>query len=158
MGEKVTTLYRPRDPTDFRIDTFDRLWFSALVVTAFACLWLLFGAVSWALSHSADLAVLGERAFAVIAGMATVIGIAVLWNAAELYLYDPSNPICARIVSFIDLWLLRPPPSPSPCSSVAQPGCHTECGAVLRLGAQPKDMPSDVIRRTTRPIARARNQ
>ncbi len=180
VGDRVTVLYMPDDPDDFRIDTFERLWFSAIFVTAFACFWLLFGAVAWALSRDVDLFVIGERAFAVIAGAALVIGIAALWNAAELYgggvraegmvlevretrrteqeevtrsdgseyrrtverlsyapivrfttgdgreiefhgrggsdrgvaqgdrvtvVYDPANPIRARIVSFLDLWL-----------------------------------------------------
>ena len=74
-----------RIPADFRIDTFDRLWFSAIFVTVFACFWLLFGAIAWAMSREADLLVVGERAFAVIAGAAAVIGIFVLWNAVALY-------------------------------------------------------------------------
>ena len=47
VGDRVTILYMPDDPEDFRIDTFDRLWFSAIFVTVFACFWLLFGAVAW---------------------------------------------------------------------------------------------------------------
>lgn len=53
----------PDDPQDFRIDTFDRLWFSAIFVTAFAGFGLLFGAVAWALSNDVDLFIIGERAF-----------------------------------------------------------------------------------------------
>jgi Protein of unknown function (DUF3592) len=180
VGDKVTILYMPQDPEDFRIDTFDRLWFSAIFVTVFACFWLLFGAIAWAMSREADLFVVGERAFAVIAGAAAVIGVFVLWNAVALYtggaraegtvleiretrrieqeevrladgrerwrdverisyapvvrfttgegreiefhgsggsgasfaqgdrvtvIYDPADPIRARIVSFLDLWL-----------------------------------------------------
>jgi len=180
VGDRLTILYMPQDPGDFRIDTFDRLWFSALFVTAFACFWLMFGAIAWALSRDVELFIVGERAFAVIAGVATVIGGVVLWNAVELYsggmrvqgtvleiretrrteqeevrrpdgsewrrdverisyapvvrfttnegreiefhgrggsdtsfaagervavIYDPANPIRARIVSFLDLWL-----------------------------------------------------
>jgi hypothetical protein len=85
VGDRVTLLYMPADPGDFRIDTFDRLWLSALVVTLFACFWLMFGAIAWALSREADLFVVGERAFAVIAGTAALIGVVVLWNAVELY-------------------------------------------------------------------------
>jgi hypothetical protein len=85
VGDRVTILYMPQDPGDFRIDTFDRLWFSALFVTLFACFWLLFGAIAWAMSREADLFVVGERAFAVIAGAAAVIGVFVLWNAVALY-------------------------------------------------------------------------
>ena len=179
VGDRVTVLYMPEDPEDFSIDTFERLWFVPIFVTAFACFWLLFGVIAWSLSHGADLAVLGERAFAAIAGAALVIGVVVLWNTIALYaggtrtegavldiretrhteqeevtrdgrefrrdvervsyapvvrfttgdgrdiefhgrggsdtalaqgdrvtvIYDPANPIRARIVSFLDLWL-----------------------------------------------------
>ncbi len=180
-GDKVTILYMPQDPRDFRIDTFDRLWFSAIFVTVFGAFWLLFGAVAWALSRGVDLAVVGEAAFAVIASGACLIGAFVLLSAADLYtggvrtegtvlenresrrsetesvrradgsevdrtvervsfapvvrfttreegreiefhgrggserafasgdrvtvIYDPANPIRARIVSFVDIWL-----------------------------------------------------
>ncbi len=180
-GDKVTILYMPQDPRDFRIDTFDRLWFSAIFVTVFGAFWLLFGAVAWALSRGIDLAVVGEGAFAVIASGACLIGAFVLMSAADLYtggvraegvvlenresrrnetesvrradgsdvdrtvervsfapvvrfktreedreiefhgrggsdrafakgdrvtvIYDPANPIRARIVSFMDIWL-----------------------------------------------------
>ncbi len=180
-GDKVTILYMPQDPRDFRIDTFDRLWFSAIFVTVFGAFWLLFGAVAWALSRGIDLAVVGESAFAVIASGACLIGAFVLMSAADLYtggvrtegtvlenresrrsetesvrradgsevdrtvervsfapvvrfrtreegreiefhgrggserafaqgdrvtvIYDPANPIRARIVSFVDIWL-----------------------------------------------------
>jgi hypothetical protein len=180
VGDRVIVLYMPDDPEDFRIDTFERLWFSSIFVTVFASFWLLFGAVAWALSREVELFVIGERAFAMIAGAALVIGIAALWNTVELYsggtrtegtvlevretrrteqedvtrpdgsayrrnvervsyapvvrfttgegreiefhgrggsdrgfaegdrvtvVYDPGNPIRARIVSFLDLWL-----------------------------------------------------
>jgi Protein of unknown function (DUF3592) len=180
VGDRVTVLHMPDDPEDFRIDTFERLWFSAIFVTVFASFWLLFGAVAWALSREVELFIIGERAFAVIAGAALVIGVAALWNTVELYsdgtrtegtvlevretrrteqeevarpdggeyrrnverisyapvvrfttgegreiefhgrggsetafaegdrvtvVYDPANPIRARIVSFLDLWL-----------------------------------------------------
>jgi hypothetical protein len=180
VGDRVTVLYMPDDHEDFRIDTFERLWFSSIFVTVFASFWLLFGAVAWALSREVELFVIGERAFAVIAGAALVIGAAALWNTVELYgggtraegtvlevretrrteqeevtrpdgseyrhnvervsyapvvrfttgegreiefhgrggsdrgfaegdhvtvVYDPANPIRARIVSFLDLWL-----------------------------------------------------
>jgi hypothetical protein len=85
VGDRVTILYMPADPADFRIDTFERLWFSALFVTVFACFWLMFGAVAWALSRDADLFLIGERAFTVIAATAAVIGVFVLWNAVDLY-------------------------------------------------------------------------
>ena len=180
-GDKVTILYMPQDPRDFRIDTFDRLWFSAIFVTVFGAFWMLFGIVAWALSRGIDLAVMGEAAFTVIAGGAGLIGVFVLWSAADLYtggvrtegvvvenresrhtesetvrradgrevertvervsfapvvrfttreagreiefhgrgggdrafasgervtvIYDPANPIRARIVSFVDIWL-----------------------------------------------------
>lgn len=180
VGDRVTVLYMPGDPEDFRIDTFERLWFSAIFVAVFASFWLLFGTIAWALSNEVELFVVGERAFAVIAGAALVIGVIVLWNTVELYnagtrtegtvleirrtqttedeyvtrsdgseyrrtverssfapvirfttgdgreiefhgrggsdtalaegdrvtvIYDPDNPIRARIVSFLDLWL-----------------------------------------------------
>jgi Protein of unknown function (DUF3592) len=85
VGDRVTVLYMPEDPEDFRIGTFERLWFSAIFVTGFACFWLLFGAVAWGLSRDVDLFVLGERAFALIAGTALVIGLAALWNTVDLY-------------------------------------------------------------------------
>lgn len=180
VGDRVTVLYMPDDPEDFRVDTFERLWFSSIFVTVFASFWLLFGAVAWGLSRDVELFVLGERAFALIAGAALVIGIVALWNTVALYaggtrtegtvlevretrrteqeevtrpngseyqrnvervsyapvvrfttgdgreidvhgrgggetafgqgdrvtvVYDPANPIRARIVSFLDLWL-----------------------------------------------------
>jgi len=180
VGDRVAVLYMPDDPEDFRIDTFERLWFSAIFVTVFAGFWLLFGAVAWALSREVDLFIVGERAFAVIAAAALAIGVAVLWSTVGLYVggtrtegtvlevretrrteqeevtrpdgseyrrnvervsytpvvrfvtsdrreiefhgrggsnrgftegdrvtvvYDPGNPIRARIVSFLDLWL-----------------------------------------------------
>ena len=181
VGDKVTILYMPQDPRDFRIDTFGRLWFSAIFVTVFGGFWMLFGTVAWALSRAIDLAVVGEAAFAVIAAGAGLIGAFVLLSAADLYtggvraegvvlenresrrtgsesvrladgrevdrtvervsfapvvrfttreggreiefhgrggrerafaqgdrvtvIYDPANPIRARIVSFVDIWL-----------------------------------------------------
>lgn len=181
VGDRVSILYMPQDPRDFRIDTFDRLWFSAIFVTVFGGFWMLFGVVAWALSRDIDLAVVGEQAFTVIAVAAGLIGIFVLWSAADLYtggvraegvvlenresrrtesetvrlgdgrevdravervsfapvvrfttreggreiefhgrggsdraftegervtvIYDPANPIRARIVSFVDIWL-----------------------------------------------------
>lgn len=181
VGDKVMILYMPQEPRDLRIDTFERLWLSAIIVTIFGGFWLLFGTVAWALSQGIDLALLGERAFAVIATGAGLIGIFVLWSAADLYtggvraegivienresrrtesesvrladgrevdrtverisfapvvrykthedgreiefhgrggsgrsfpegervtvIYDPANPIRARIVSFADIWL-----------------------------------------------------
>lgn len=181
VGDRVTILYMPQDPRDFRIDTFDRLWFPAIFVTIFGAFWLLFGAVARALSRGIDLAVVGEAAFAVIASGAGLIGAFVLMSAADLYtggvrvegtvlenresrrsetesvrrpdgsdvdrtvervsfapvvrfrtredgreiefhgrggserafaqgdrvtvIYDPANPIRARIVSFVDIWL-----------------------------------------------------
>jgi hypothetical protein len=181
VGDKVSILYMPQDSRDFRIDTFDRLWFSAIFVTVFGGFWMLFGIVAWALSRGIDLAVVGEQAFTVIAVAAGLIGVFVLWSAADLYtggvrtegvvlenresrrtesetvrlgdgrevdravervsfapvvrfttreggreiefhgrggsdrafaqgervtvIYDPANPIRARIVSFVDIWL-----------------------------------------------------
>ncbi|MEI7873154.1 MAG: DUF3592 domain-containing protein [Alphaproteobacteria bacterium] len=181
VGDRITILYMPQDPRDFRIDTFDRLWFSAIFVTIFGAFWMLFGIVAWALSRSIDLAMVGETAFTVVAGGALLIGIFVLWSAADLYtggvrtegivlenresrrtesetvqradgrevertvervsfapvvrfttreggreiefhgrggsdrafasgervtvIYDPANPIRARLVSFVDIWL-----------------------------------------------------
>ncbi len=85
VGDRITILYMPQDPRDFRIDTFDRLWFSAIFVTVFGAFWMLFGIVAWALSRGIDLAVMGETAFTAIAGGAGLIGIFVLWSAADLY-------------------------------------------------------------------------
>ncbi|MDI1286151.1 MAG: DUF3592 domain-containing protein [Reyranella sp.] len=85
VGDKVAILYMPQDSRDFRIDTFDRLWFSAIFVTLFGAFWMLFGLVAWALSRGIDLAVVGETAFMAIAGGAGLIGVFVLWSAADLY-------------------------------------------------------------------------
>ena len=84
-GDKVTILYMPGDPEDFRIDTFSRLWESAIYVTVFAGFWLMFGAVAWGLSRGMDLFVLGERAFATIAAGAALVGVAALWTTIDLY-------------------------------------------------------------------------
>jgi len=180
VGDKVAILYMPQEPRDFRIDTFDRLWFSAILVSLFGGFWLLFAAIAGALSRGVDLFLIGESAFAVIAVVAGLIGVFVLWSAADLYtggvranglvqeiresrrteqesvrlsdgrdvqrtvertsfvpvvrfttlegreiefhgrggsgtsfapgqrvtvIYDPTNPIRARIVSFVDIWL-----------------------------------------------------
>jgi hypothetical protein len=85
VGDRVTILYAPQDPTDFRIATFERLWLSALIVTVFGCFWLLFGLIAWALSRNADLAIVGERAFAAIALAAAAIGAVVFSAALDLY-------------------------------------------------------------------------
>jgi hypothetical protein len=85
VGDRVTVLHMPDDPDDFRIDTFERLWFSSIFVLVFASLWLVFGAVAWGLARGIELAVLGESAFAVIAVGATVLGVLALWNAVGLY-------------------------------------------------------------------------
>ena len=85
VGDRVTVLYMPDDPEDFRIDTFERLWFSSIFVVVFASLWLLFGGIAWGLARGVELAVLGEGAFAVIAVVATALGILALWNAVGLY-------------------------------------------------------------------------
>src|SRR5215467_2059734 len=79
-GDKVTILYMSGDPEDFRIDTFSRLWESAIYVTVFAGFWLMFGAVAWGLSRGMDLFVLGERPFATIAAGAALVGAAALWT------------------------------------------------------------------------------
>ena len=85
VGDQVTILYMPQNPRDFRIDTFDRLWFSAIFVSVFGAFWMLFGLVAWALSRGIDLAVAGETAFTAIAAASGLIGIFVLWSAADLY-------------------------------------------------------------------------
>ena len=85
VGDAVTVLYAPTDPDDFAIDDFEELWLSAIFVTGFGGFWLMFGAVAWALSRNVELAVLGERAFATIALVAAVLGIAATWNASALY-------------------------------------------------------------------------
>ena len=56
-----------------------------IVVTGFGGFWLMFGAVAWALSRNADLALVGERAFTVISLSALLIGVFVLWSAVDLY-------------------------------------------------------------------------
>jgi len=85
VGDKVTILYMPQDPGDFRIDRFDRLWLPTIFVTVFGGLWLTFGTVAWALSRNADLFLVGERAFTVIAAVALVVGAFALADAIGLY-------------------------------------------------------------------------
>lgn len=85
VGDNVTVLYLPETPQDFRLDTFDRLWLLPIIVTGFGGFWLMFGVVAWALSRNADLALVGERAFAVISLSALLIGVFALWSAVDLY-------------------------------------------------------------------------
>lgn len=84
-GDLVTVLYMPENPEDFRLDTFDRLWLVPIILLVFGGFWLMFGAIAWALSNNADIAVVGERAFSVIALSGLLIGGFVLWNAADLH-------------------------------------------------------------------------
>lgn len=84
-GDLVTVLYMPENPEDFRLDTFDRLWLVPIILLVFGSFWLMFGAIAWALSNDADIAQVGERAFSVIALSALLIGVFVLWSAADLY-------------------------------------------------------------------------
>jgi len=84
-GDTVTVLYFPERPRDFRLETFDRLWLVPIILTGFGGFWLMFGAVAWALSRNADLALVGERAFSVISLSALLIGVFVLWSAVDLY-------------------------------------------------------------------------
>ncbi|MBM3647857.1 MAG: DUF3592 domain-containing protein, partial [Alphaproteobacteria bacterium] len=67
IGDRVTVLYMPEDPDDFRIDSFARLWFGPIALALFAGFWLIFGGIAWGLAYGVDLAVLGENAFAAIA-------------------------------------------------------------------------------------------
>jgi Protein of unknown function (DUF3592) len=85
VGDTVTVLHAPAHPDDFAIDHFDQLWRPAIIVTGFGCFWLMLGAVAWGLSRDVGLAVLGERAFAIIAVAAAVVGVFAVWNAAVLY-------------------------------------------------------------------------
>jgi hypothetical protein len=85
VGDRVTVLYFPESPRDFRLDTFVRLWLMPIIITGFGGFWLMFGAVGWALSRNADLALVGERAFSVISLSALLIGVLVLWSTVELY-------------------------------------------------------------------------
>ena len=84
-GDAVAVLYLPESPQDFRLDTFERLWLVPIIVTGFGGFWLMFGSIAWALSHDADLALVGERAFAVISLSSLLIGVFVLWSAVDLY-------------------------------------------------------------------------
>lgn len=84
-GDLVTVLYMPENPEDFRLDTFERLWLVPIILLVFGGFWLMFGAIAWALSNDADIAVVGERAFSVIALSGLLIGVFVLWSAADLY-------------------------------------------------------------------------
>jgi len=56
-----------------------------IIITGFGSFWLMFGAVAWALSRNADLALVSERAFSLISLSALVIGAFVLWSAVDLY-------------------------------------------------------------------------
>jgi len=85
VGDTVTVLYFPESPRDFRLDTFERLWLMPIIITGFGGFWLMFGAVAWALSRNADLALVGERAFSVISLSALLIGVFVVWSTVELY-------------------------------------------------------------------------
>jgi hypothetical protein len=85
VGDAVAVLYLPESPRDFRLDTFERLWLVPIIVTGFGGFWLMFGSIAWALSHDADLALVGERAFSLISLSALLIGIFVLWSAVDLY-------------------------------------------------------------------------
>ena len=85
LGDRVTVLYMADDPEDFRIDTFERLWFSSIFVLVFGFIWVVFGSIAWGLARGIELAVLGESAFAVIAAGAAVLGVVALWNAVGLY-------------------------------------------------------------------------
>ena len=84
-GDLVTVLYMPEDPQDIRLDTFERLWLVSIITLGFGGFWLMFGIVAWALSRNGDIALLGERAFAVIAVVALLVGIFTLWSATDLY-------------------------------------------------------------------------
>lgn len=84
VGDTVTVLYFPESPRDFRLDTFERLWLMPIIITGFGGFWLIFGAVAWALSRNADLALVGERAFSVISVSALLIGVFVLGGAIDL--------------------------------------------------------------------------
>lgn len=84
-GDAVAVLYLPESPRDFRLDTFERLWLVPIILVGFGGFWLMFGAVAWALSRNADLALVGERAFSVISLSALLIGVFVLWSAVDLY-------------------------------------------------------------------------
>lgn len=84
-GDLVTVLYMPEDPQDIRLDTFERLWLVPIITLGFGGFWLMFGIVAWALSRNGDIALLGERAFAVIAVVALLVGIFTLWSAIDLY-------------------------------------------------------------------------
>lgn len=85
VGDAVAVLYLPESPRDFRLDTFERLWLVPIIVTGFGGFWLMFGSIAWALSHDADLALVGERAFSLISLSALLIGVFVLWGVVDLY-------------------------------------------------------------------------
>lgn len=84
-GDLVTVLYMPEKPEDFRLDTFEHLWMVPIILMTFGSFWLLFGIIAWALSRDADLSLVGERAFTVIAFAALLIGVFALWSAVDLY-------------------------------------------------------------------------
>jgi hypothetical protein len=180
VGDRVTVLYMTGNPGSFRLETFERLWLSSILIMVFGCFWMLFGGIAWALARGVSLVVVGEVAFAIIAGGGAVVGVLALSKALDLYvggqraegtvleirevrrteteketlsdgserrseverisyapvvsfttrggreivfhgrsgsetsfasgsrvnvIYDPANPIRARIVSFTDLWL-----------------------------------------------------
>lgn len=85
VGDGVAVLYFPENPEDVLLGTFERLWLVPTVVTGFGAFCLMFGAVAWALSRNADLARVGERAFAGISLVSLFVGSFVLWSAVDLY-------------------------------------------------------------------------
>jgi hypothetical protein len=85
VGDEVTVLYAPDNPDDFAIDDVAQLWQSAIIVTGFGGVWLMFGTVAWALARNVELAVLGEGVFTTIAAVAAVLGVVAAWNATALY-------------------------------------------------------------------------
>lgn len=85
VGDHVVVLYFPNRPRDARIDTSEGLWLVPVVVTGLGGFWLMFGTVAWTLSQRADLALVGERAFAVVSLTAMLVGVFVLWSAVDLH-------------------------------------------------------------------------
>lgn len=85
VGDRVELLYMPYNPRDVRIATFDRLWVPAAITMLSGVFGLLVGGVAWSRLDGLDLAAVGEAAFIFLAAAAGLIGVFILWSAADLY-------------------------------------------------------------------------
>lgn len=85
VGDRVELLYMPYNPRDVRIATFERLWLPVAIMMLSGVFCLLVGGVAWSRADGIDLVSVGEVVFIVLAGGAGLVGIFILWSAADLY-------------------------------------------------------------------------